>query len=407
MSRARITIATSGPLCRNPRVHREADALAQDGHNVTVVTVAYHDRFERLDADLMREARYRKVRIDRRPSHPTGRLISFFERGLTKLARERHWQSPLAFGPFHALARTIRQQRCDLLIAHTELALAVAHRLRGAGLPVAADIEDWHSRDLLPDAQASRPLRLLEQIEGDLLRQARHVTATSQAMATALARAYHAPEPVVIPNTLPLTPNAVLEAGRLSSPTIPSLIWVSQTIGPGRGLEAFIRGWAQTRIASHLTLLGEAVPGFADKLRELIPASHAERFRLQAPVPPGELPATLCGHHIGLALEPASPDNKNLTISNKIFHYLDAGLAVVATPTAGQREVFAQDPRIGFLDDLADPNALALRLDELSSHPDQLSDRRAAARRLAEQQYCWEKSRLPLQRAVRHSLGVT
>ena len=68
MSRARITIATSGPLCRNPRVHREADALAQDGHDVTVVTVAYHDRFERLDADLMREARYRKVRIDRRPS---------------------------------------------------------------------------------------------------------------------------------------------------------------------------------------------------------------------------------------------------------------------------------------------------------------------------------------------------
>src|SRR5690606_9255176 len=122
---------------------------------------------------------YRKVRIDRRPSHPTGRFISYIERGLTRLARQYRWASPLAFGPFHARARTIKTQRSDLLIARTELALAVAQRLRQGGLAVAADIEDWHSRDLLPDAQAGRPLRLLEQIEGDLLRRARHVTTTS------------------------------------------------------------------------------------------------------------------------------------------------------------------------------------------------------------------------------------
>ena len=41
---------------------------------------------------------------------------------------------------------------------------------------------------------------------------------------------------------------------------------------------------------------------------------------------------------MGYCGELFSPENKNVTISNKFFHYLQGGLAVVASSTAGQRE---------------------------------------------------------------------
>lgn len=146
MRPARITIATGGPLCRNPRVHREAEALALAGHDVTVVTLAYHARFEAFDDAMLALAHYNKDAIDRTPANRTGRTVSFFERGLTFLARHQHWQSPLALGPWHALRRRVLARPFDLLIAHTELPFSVAVDLQRRGYPVAADFEDWHSQ---------------------------------------------------------------------------------------------------------------------------------------------------------------------------------------------------------------------------------------------------------------------
>ena len=61
-------------------------------------------------------------------------------------------------------------------------------------------------------------------------------------------------------------------------------------------------------------------------------------------VPNGELLSRISEHDIGLATEIPLIRNKDLTVSNKILHYLVAGLAVIATNTAGQREVAAQAP---------------------------------------------------------------
>jgi glycosyltransferase involved in cell wall biosynthesis len=96
-------------------------------------------------------------------------------------------------------------------------------------------------------------------------------------------------------------------------------------------------------------------------------------------------------YDIGLALEHSEPASRDLTITNKILQYLNAGLAVIATPTAGQREVFAHSPAIGLLLDLTAPvAATAARLDALIRDPE-LPARRAAARQLAETRYCWER----------------
>jgi glycosyltransferase involved in cell wall biosynthesis len=107
-------------------------------------------------------------------------------------------------------------------------------------------------------------------------------------------------------------------------------------------------------------------------------------------VPPADLPAVIADHDIGLALELAEIPSRDLTITNKILQYLNAGLVVVASDTAGQREVLARAPEAGLLVSLSDAVATATALDHLLGDRAELRRHQQAARRLAEGVYCWE-----------------
>jgi len=187
---------------------------------------------------------------------------------------------------------------------------------------------------------------------------------------------------------------------------VPALFWFSQTLGPGRGLEQFLAAWARTRHESRVVLLGEARAGFAAQLRALVPESHRPRLEFLPLVPPADLPALIARHDIGLALEQPFIVNRDLTITNKILQYLNAGLAVVASDTAGQREVLAHEPGAGLIVKTDDTAAFAAALDGLVADRGQLAARQRAARRLAETTYCWEREAPRLLALVAGSLGI-
>lgn len=398
---ARISIVTSGPLCANPRALKEAGALAEAGYNVTVFSIARNERLEANDAALLGAARFRKIAIDRMPGRPVIRAVSLFERTLSWIARRTRTAHPMALGPWHALLRLVKRHPADLAIVHTELPLCVGRRLMAGGLAVAADFEDWHSRDLLPAAQATRPLGLLASVERHHLQHARYVSTTSDSLAEALHQEYGGERPVVIPNVFSLQPSPPL----LPRNHPPSFLWFSQTIGPGRGLEEFLRAWDLMRQPSSVTLIGHVEPAYADTLRAQVRSGRGERIHFQAKVPPEALPGVIARHDVGLALEASRPDSRNLTISNKMFQYLNAGLAIVATPTAGQCEVWRHARGIGIMDDLSEPTRLAARLDELVTAPAMLAQMGAAARAAAEREYCWERFSGRLMNAVQRALA--
>ena len=50
---------------------------------------------------------------------------------------------------------------------------------------------------------------------------------------------------------------------------------------------------------------------------------------------------------VGLALERPENANYSRTVTNKLFSYLLAGLAVAASDTPGQRQVMSQVPNAG------------------------------------------------------------
>ena len=390
MSRAKILIITSGQLGRNPRVLKEATTLGEHGYDVTVLGITNVPHFEVFDQEIMRTAPFRRDMLNLLGRDPRARLNSLRTRGRTYLARRAlrwGWEFEDALGAISALRRKALTHRPDLTIVHTETGLVVGASLIERGWKVVADFEDWHSRDLLPSVQHSRPLRLLRAKEGQLLRQSAFAITTSAALAEGLAAAYRAPVPLIIRNVFPLQPDP-----RTAPPAaVPAFFWFSQTIGPGRMLESFVAAWRETQLPSRLCLLGDVSAAYRAKLESRVPPHKRAALEFLPVVSPTALPGVIAQHDLGLALESRVPESRDLTIPNKIFQYLNAGLGVIATPTAGQREVLRAAPQAGEIIDITQTTALAQRLDALIADPAARAKLGRAARQAAAERFCWEK----------------
>lgn len=393
---ARILIVTSGNPCNNPRPLKEAWTLGRAGYDVTLLGFTAGPTYDALDRTLTAGAPFRHESV------PEPR--SFFIRAGQWLARRAvpfGLETVYALGAPGALLRRARTHAADLIIVHNEVPHWIGTRLLRAGRRVAADVEDWHAEDLLPDARRHRPLRLLRQIEACLLRDAVYTTTTSAVLANALHSTYGGRRPGVITNAFPLQP----DYRRESTAETPVFFWFSQTVGPGRGLEAFFDAWALTRQSSRVVLLGDPVLGYVETTLNRLPPAWRTRVQFRPRVAPADLPAVIAEHDIGLALEVSSIASRDLTITNKILQYLNAGLAVIASDTAGQREVLAQAPNAGVIVDLRDTAQTARALDALLTDRALLTGSQRAARQLAENVYCWEKEEAKLTATVATAVG--
>jgi hypothetical protein len=120
------------------------------------------------------------------------------------------------------------------------------------------------------------------------------------------------------------------------------LVWFSQNINGGRGLE-FILPFVQQQINSvELHLIGNLNADFYNRSLSQIPNIVIHPAMAQK-----ALHQQLADFDIGLALEPAKDENNELAISNKMLAYLQAGLFVVASDTRAQESYLNKMPDNG------------------------------------------------------------
>ena len=154
-----------------------------------------------------------------------------------------------------------------------------------------------------------------------------------------------------------------------------------------------------------VNLVGHAQGSYEATLRSQLPESWQKRVSLQGQVKSRDVLRLVGKHHIGLALEKASPESRNLTVTNKLLQYLLCGVAVVATRTRGQEEVAKMANGAVELVGQEDEKGLAACLKKWARDQEALQRARERARQAVKERFCWEVESWKMVELVRRTLG--
>jgi glycosyltransferase involved in cell wall biosynthesis len=395
----RICSLTPHQLVNNPRIVREADALAAAGHDVRVVAVDMLPAHGALDHELMRGRTWRLERVDIRPAGRARRR--WFVSGARQKAARALWRRGVRSERIAGLAyaRTFSEtlsravsEPADLIIAHTQPMLAVAgEAARRLKCRWGFDCEDILSEEFgegITDRAHQDLLRLLERT---FIPRADYVTVASAEFARWLTGQYRIAPARLISNV----PSRV-EAPAGPRPGYPdarphlSLYWFSISIGPQRGIEDAVRALPHLDVPAVLHVRGRMLPSYEPTFRELLASTGvAERVVVHDLARPQDVVRAAADHDIGLVLTQPCCVNHELAVPNKVYAYMMAGTVVGATATAGHRSALA-GLDVGFEYRPGDHQALAAQINALAADPAQLRARREAAFQAAMTRWNWD-----------------
>ncbi|WP_316797799.1 glycosyltransferase [Pedobacter frigidisoli] len=395
----KVCIITHTHLSRNPRVLKEALALIEAGYEVYLLNSVYSKVLVAADLALLNGF---PIYIEHISDLSKNDFRSFFDRALKKvgnlLIKYFKWETCYALG--YAPQRYIsisKKIKADLYICHQELPLYVGANLVKSGLNVAFDIEDWHAEDLLREAVLLRPIKLLRHLEAFALENGRYSTTTSEALAKQLSIRYHVQQPNVIYNSFQVDQQILQIEKQIKLPI--KLVWYSLNIGKGRGLEEFIEILNRLNVNVELHLIGEIEPLYKREIQKLIDRGFDVFF--YPPVPTTQMEKTLSKFDVGLAIELHQPKNREFTITNKFFQYVQSGLPIIATNTVGQQEVFKLfNP--GILIDFNKPDEAALA--KWLNNPHAIKNAKANSHKMANA-YDWKTQKINLLNLVKYALS--
>ncbi len=412
MSTTRVCLVTTGHLSTNPRLVKEADALAEAGYDVRVVACRFWPWADAADAAFAdRSWPVRHVRFGAMAEGMSGRWVRLRHRAARELAhrlgprrapdallrRAAHYVTP-------ELARAAVAEPADLYIAHNLGALpAAAWAAARHGARLGFDAEDFHRGELRDEPGTAAARALVAAVEDRFLPRCDYVTAASDGIGQAYAQATGVATPTTVLNVFPTSDLDVEIAPEAIAAEVPegarSLHWFSQTIGSNRGLEDVVRALPDLPDDVVLSLRGGWADGYEAELRGLADQLHVgHRLRALGHCPPDEVVGRAARHDVGLALELAVTQNRDLCVTNKLFTYVLAGIPTVATSTTGQRGVQARLPDAIRLYQPGDVESLVQAIESLLGDP----SARAAAR-TAGATYCWDQEKEVFLQVVRQT----
>jgi hypothetical protein len=337
----RITIVTGQHLISNPRVWKEANVLAANGYIVSIYTTwhsekKYQDDLKLIHSSIGYHAGFSLI------DNGKNTLLVFIARLMRKLANLSFLMFKIpsiyqeVYMPFLQL-RVIAREQTDLFIAHQETGLILGVMLLKMGRKVAFDFEDWYASDY---PNKYRPVGLLTTYETMALNSACYVSCPSKSMADAIGFHYNTTKSLsVIYNSFHIDNNKSISTKKIPN----SMVWFSQTIGTGRGIEAYMELMKKVSVPVELHFIGYSSLSYIKFLNDLLKGTP-HILHVHPPMEHDKMLQFVAQFAFGLALENAYPQSRHLTITNKILVYLQFGLRVIATPTQGHLELQKQFP---------------------------------------------------------------
>lgn len=235
----------------------------------------------------------------------------------------------------------------------------------------------------------SRQFRaILFGLEHWFIRFAHKVVTVNQSIAETLSVRHEVPMPSVVMNC----PSAPESGTTGNGGGTPLQGGVARVIYQGifmrdRGLEELIQS-ARWYESSELCLrgYGEHEP----VLRELVKSEGVEgRVHFLPPADPARMVESLAGFDIGVVPYRATSTNNRLCLPNKVFEYLQAGLALAVSAFPELQRV-VKETAAGEVFDPDNPRDIAWAINALTRDAGRLADLKARARAAGRERYTWE-----------------
>lgn len=365
MPKKHIVFITTNNLPTNPRLLKEVDVALHE-YRVTVILFMLGNWSEPLN----------KREMDKRPGVNFIQLdatratsLSWFTWGvMEKLARLIYplFKRSLFINALTHTRRSLqllqalqKVNSCDLIIGHNLGTLYPIHQYsKNKCIPFVYDIEDYDPGIHVPEG-GKHYQSCTEYLLKKCAPLAQALTSASPLIGeyTLKLMGGH-PNHQVILNSFPLNEFVHPSYQKINSSTNQlRLVWFSQNISFGRGLEQFFEAllWLpnDTNQQIDITLIGNLDSKFDKEviqplLAKLSNLTSQISLLVSPPLPQSDLHAELARHDIGLALEFDETDlNRQLCLTNKIIVYAQAGLYILATDTLGQTDFLKQYPNVG------------------------------------------------------------
>lgn len=343
----KITLITSSHLSSNPRLVKEAKALLFAGYELNILCGQNLAELSKFDNEIFDELSEAKIHvINYQKDILKGlylRIKSAVRLKLTNIGFLKYkWIEQSRMLPEMKFA--LKLLKTDLYIAHTLAALpAAAWAAEYHNGKYAFDAEDFHSGETNDISKQ----QLIISFENEFLENCSYISTASPLSSELYRKRY--------PKLCVITLNNVFPFHNISTDTISvfkpiKLVWFSQTIGLNRGLQEFIQALSSLKSNSfELHLRGSAREEVKSTLLQCATEEWKSKIFFYPQCSSVYLEEWLKQFDIGLALEHAGDLNKQVCISNKIFQYISAGLAIIATNTDGQKWVLNQAPNIGII----------------------------------------------------------
>lgn len=383
---------TTGQPTTNPRLVKEAEILDRLGYDVKVICCFYQQWAQQFDDAI----------ISRHPGmfiycggHPINNRLNYYQTRLRQKISVLFWKYVKAFYlPENAISRThsealsiAKKIKADIYIVHNLGALpAAVIAAKHNNAKVGYDAEDLHSGQF--NSATDDGYLLNKYIEEKYFAQTNYFTAASPLIAVNYQRIYPFLRPVLLNNVFPKTdfPIHQNKTDRLK------LLWFSQTIGADRGLEDIVKALGQCSKNVELHLVGQISDNDRNAFFQLAQLHQLEAHQLQIhpPVAPDQLLQFAADFDIGMATETGSTLNRDICLTNKIFTYIQCGLAIIASDTQAQTLFLKQYPESGLLFHNTDVTALAGCINTYAQRPDLLLKTRLHNYQLGQTQLNWE-----------------
>jgi hypothetical protein len=394
----KIILITSSQPSLNPRLVKEADALVEAGHDVTVIYQYWNRWATQMDTKLLPKKKWKIIRVGGDPLNEN--ILYWKTRMRLKIAR--------IFINFFGFKNNMAEMaigRCTLQLAkkakHISADFYISHNL--AALPAAVmaakynsakcgfDAEDLHRYEMSDD-DTDKDVRLKKYMEEKYFPLVNYITTSSPE----ITKKYES----IFPTLTFTTILNVFQKNKLKLTTNKSdleplkLFWFSQNVGLSRGLQdvlGALKILEHEQIEFHvLGFLSSSVKiqlGLIIKNLEFI---KLPKITFYEPIESTEIPFFASKFDIGLATEPGFSVNNDIALSNKIFTYVQAGLAIIVSDTKAQNLFLTEYPSIGVAYEKKNSMSLASQIKNYIEHKETLAFQKNQSKHYANIQLNWE-----------------